>query len=94
MDTPIMQEILIFAGVLAIILVILVELVKRTIPSVPPNLFPLIAIVLGVIVGALADPFTDLEIVGRLWAGFFAGASACGLFDLATKTAGKRPDDI
>lgn len=82
-----MEEVLLFATVLAPIVLALVELVKKT-ADLPVNLLPLIALVIGLLVGAAASPFTDLDIVLRLWAGGFAGLSATGLFELVKERAG------
>lgn len=80
-----MEQILIFATVLAPIILALFELVKRTMP-IRTNLIPLAALIIGLFIGAIATPFTDLTIVYRLWAGAFAGLSAVGLFEVGNKT--------
>lgn len=77
-----MEQVLIFATVLAPIITALVELVKRSV-SVSKNLIPVISLVIGLFVGAMAYPFTDLELVLRLWSGGLAGLAATGLFELA-----------
>ncbi len=79
-----MQEVVIFATALAPIILALVELVKKT-AKVPVNLIPLIALVIGLLIGAAAFPFTEFDLILRLWAGGFAGLSATGLFELAFK---------
>lgn len=76
-----MPEVLIFATILAPIILALVQLVKKTV-DVKNNYLSLIAFAVGVFVGAAAAPFTDLDIVLRLWAGGLAGLSATGLFEL------------
>ncbi len=76
-----MNLVLAFASVLSAIIVALVQLVKNTV-NVPKNLVPLIGLVIGVLIGLAAYPFTDLEMVPRLWAGGLAGLSATGLFEL------------
>ncbi|ALA55078.1 holin [Shouchella clausii] len=82
-----MKEVLLFATVLAPIVLALMELVKKTV-DLPVNLLPLITLVIGLLVGAAASPFTDLDIVLRLWAGGFAGLSATGLFELVKERTG------
>lgn len=42
----------------------------------------LIALIAGILLGAVAFPFTELGAVERLWAGALAGLGAMGLFDL------------
>lgn len=76
-----MTEVLIFATVLAPIILALVQLVKKT-ANIKNNYLSLIAFAVGIFVGAVAAPFTDLDIVLRLWAGGLAGLSATGLFEL------------
>ncbi|SIT91778.1 holin [Edaphobacillus lindanitolerans] len=83
-----MTEVLIFATVLAPIILALVQLVKKTF-NIPNNLISLIAFAVGIFVGAAAAPFTaDLDLVLRLWAGGLAGLSATGLFELMDKQDG------
>lgn len=82
-----MQEVLIFSTFIAPITLALVELVKNTI-KFPKNYVPLVALVLGLAVGFAAQPFTELDLVLRLWAGGLAGLSATGLFELVSKTNG------
>ncbi len=80
-----MQEILIFSTILAPIILAFFELVKRTI-AIRNNLIPLAALILGLFIGAIALPFTELDLVYRLWAGAFAGLSAVGLFEVGSQT--------
>jgi hypothetical protein len=77
-----MEQILIFATVILPIVTALIELVKRTI-NLPKNIIPLVSLLVGLIIGVAAYPFTDMELVLRLWAGGFAGLAATGLFELA-----------
>lgn len=77
-----MEAVLVFAGIIAGIVVALVQLVKVTFPSVPKNLIPLIGLLIGLLVALAAYPFTDLPFDHRLWSGVFAGLSATGLFEL------------
>ncbi|AQS55303.1 holin [Novibacillus thermophilus] len=81
-----MEQVLIFATILAPIITALVELVKRSVP-VPKNVIPAISLVIGLFVGAVAYPFTDLELVLRLWSGGLAGLAATGLFDPSSTVA-------
>lgn len=82
-----MQDVLIFATVLAPILTALVQLVKKTV-KLPTNVIPAISFVIGIGLGVVAYPFTDLDLVLRLWAGGFAGLAATGLFELGAKREG------
>lgn len=82
MENEIFKIVLAYASVLAVFVLALVQMVKNTI-NVPKNLLPLIGLAIGLMVGALAYPFTDLNLTLRLWAGALAGLSATGLFELA-----------
>lgn len=77
-----MQDILIFATIVLPIVTALVELVKRSV-VLPKNIVPLIALVIGLLVGVAAYPFSDLDLTMRLWSGALAGLAATGLFELA-----------
>jgi hypothetical protein len=79
-----MNEVLIFASVMVPIVSALVEVAKRAL-SLDTRYAPLLSLVLGVAIGALAYPFTDFGLVERLWAGALAGLGAMGLFDLGKK---------
>lgn len=82
-----MKEVLIFATVIAPIILAFVELVKHTV-KFPKNFVPLIAVIIGLLVGFAAQPFTELDLYLRLWAGVLAGLSATGLFELIKHTSG------
>lgn len=77
-----MTAVLLFATVLAPIILALVELIKRTVEGLPKKYIPLIAFAIGILVGFVAQPFTDLDLVLRLWSGGLAGLAATGLFEL------------
>lgn len=83
----VLNNVMAFASVLAVFVLALVQLVKTTI-NLPKNIVPLVGVVIGILVGAAASPFTDLELVLRLWAGGLAGLSATGLFELGNKREG------
>ncbi|MEK5435223.1 MULTISPECIES: holin [Paenibacillus] len=80
----ILDDVMAFASILAVFVLALVQLVKNSI-NIPRNAVPVIGLLIGLLIGAAAYPFTDLDIVLRLWAGGFAGLSATGLFELAFK---------
>jgi hypothetical protein len=79
-----MQEVLLFSTVIAPIVLALIEVFKQTV-KIPKNYIPLVALIVGLFVGYVAQPFTDLDLVLRLWAGGIAGLSATGLFELVNK---------
>jgi Bacteriophage A118-like holin, Hol118 len=80
-----MEEVMLFATVVSPIVIALVQLVKKTAP-VSKRYAPLISLLIGLVVGAIAWPFTELDTVLRLWAGGFAGLAGSGLFSLGKKT--------
>ena len=87
MENEVMMQVLLFATVLTPIATALVELIKKTI-NIPVNFLPLISLITGLVVGLAAEPFTDLDVVLRLWAGAFAGLSGTGLYELVRKREG------
>ncbi|MFC4403337.1 holin [Gracilibacillus xinjiangensis] len=87
-----MEEVMIFATVILPIVTALMEGVKRSV-NLPKNIIPLISLVVGLLIGAAAEPFTELEVILRLWAGGFAGLAATGLFELTfNKRVGSTKD--
>lgn len=87
-----MTEVLIFATILAPIILAVTELFKRTI-ILPKKIIPLIAFAVGLFIGFASSPFTELDIVLRLWAGGLAGLAATGIFELSTPTEGNTKGD-
>lgn len=83
-----MAEVLIFAAVLAPIITALVEMIKKAV-SMPINFIPVLALLVGLLIGFAAQPFTDLDYVNRLWAGGLAGLAATGLFELVKQRDGQ-----
>lgn len=86
-----MNEVLLFATILAPIILAVVQLIKVT-ADIPKNYIPLIAFAVGIFIGYAASPFTELDVVLRLWAGGLAGLSATGLFELGNKHEGTSKD--
>jgi hypothetical protein len=82
MDNQNLTNVLAFASVIAVFVLAGVQFVKKTV-NVPNNLLPAIGLVIGLLIGVVAYPFTDLSLVLRLWSGGLAGLSATGLFELA-----------
>ena len=87
MDNEIMQQVLIFTTILAPIVAAMVQVVKQTAP-IPNNILPLLSLVIGLGVGSVAFPFTEMDLVLRLWAGAFAGLGGTGLYELVAKREG------
>jgi hypothetical protein len=87
-----MTEILAFASIIAPLVTALVELVKKTV-STPVNLLPVIALVIGLIVGGLSYPISDLDLTIRLWSGALAGLAGTGLFELIKQRDGNSKEE-
>lgn len=87
MENQTLEAVLTFASVLAVFVLAAVQLVKNTV-KLPSNVVPVIGLLIGLLIGAAAYPFTTLDVTLRLWAGGLAGLSATGLFELAFS---KRP---
>lgn len=82
MNNAILTQVLSFASILAVFVMSLVQLVKTTL-KINKNLVPVVGVVVGLLIGVVAYPFTDMDLVLRLWSGGLAGLSATGLFELA-----------
>ncbi|WP_079480918.1 holin [Halobacillus salinus] len=82
-----MTQVLLFATVISPFVAGLLEVIKR-LAALPKNFIPLTAVVLGVALGAVAYPFTEMDLALRLWSGAGAGLSATGLFELLQKRQG------
>ncbi len=57
-----------------------VQAIKRT-EKVNRRYLPLLAIVVGILLGAAAV-FIEIDLVSRLWAGGISGLAAVGLFEI------------
>ena len=86
------QSVLPFATALAVLVTALVQLVKTT-ANIPKNYVPLIGLGIGLLIGWAAQPFTDLDVVRRIWAGGISGLMATGLFELVQHRPGGTKDD-
>lgn len=80
-SVTVLDDVMAFASMLAVFVLALVQLVKKSI-KLPRNAVPVVGFMIGLLTGAAAYPFTELNIVLRLWAGGLAGLSATGLFEL------------
>nr|WP_188377549.1 holin [Halobacillus andaensis] len=82
-----MHQVLFFTTVLSPFVVGSVEVIKRTI-NLPKNYVPLLSVGTGLLLGSLAYPLTEMELVLRLWAGAGAGLSGTGLFEIVNRREG------
>ncbi|MNR40439.1 Phage holin [compost metagenome] len=76
-----------FASLIAVFVLAANQAVKTAV-NIPRNLIPVVGLVIGLLIGAAAYRFTDLELSLRLWAGGLAGLSATGLFELGKNRPG------
>ncbi|WP_110928823.1 holin [Bacillus massiliglaciei] len=76
-----MNQILIFTTVLAPILTALTSLIKSTV-NIPTNFIPAVSLGVGILIGAAAYPFTDMDLILRLWAGALAGLGGTGIYEV------------
>ena len=84
-----MDEIIIYSGIIGVLTLAIVELVKTS-TNVPAKLMPLISVIIGVVIGAIAlfipEITGELSVGGHLLAGLISGLSASGLYDVFNKT--------
>lgn len=83
-NSELMDNVLAFASMLAVFILALVQLIKNN-TALPRKIIPFTGLLIGLLIGAAAYPFTELALTLRLWAGGLAGLSATGLFELAFK---------
>ena len=83
-----MADILILTSILVPIITGLVEMIKKAM-NVPLNFIPVIALLVGLLIGFAAAPFTDLDYVNRFWAGGLAGLASVGLFEVVKQRDGQ-----
>lgn len=87
-----MNEILLLATLIAPIVTGVVQAVKVGF-TLSKNYLPLIAMVLGVALGFVAYPFSDIDTASRLWAGGVAGLASVGLFELGNSRKGETKEE-
>lgn len=85
MKEDVFTQIVVFGAVITPIITAFVQGIKTSV-LIPNKYAPLIAVLLGLGVGALSEPFAgDIPLSWRLWAGTLAGLSSVGLFELVRK---------
>jgi cobalamin synthase len=80
-----MTQVLAFATVIAVIVSAFMEMIKRA-TTIPAKYIPLVAFVVGLVIGAVAYPFTPMDLVLRLWAGGISGWIASGIYETVKQT--------
>lgn len=86
-----MESILVLATLIAPIVTGLVQAIKVAF-TIRKSLLPFVAVVVGIILGFVAYPFSDVETASRLWAGGMAGLASVGLFELGNQRNGERKE--
>ncbi|WP_294742009.1 holin [uncultured Exiguobacterium sp.] len=82
-----MTEILLLATLIAPVTLGVNEIIKQAF-NVKKNFIPLLGVIVGLAIGFLAAPISDIDIYLRLWAGALSGLSASGLYELTSKRDG------
>ncbi|TSB47115.1 holin [Alkalicoccobacillus porphyridii] len=88
-----MNEILLLSTLIAPMVTGVVQAVKVGF-TLSKNFLPLIAMVLGIALGFLSYPFSDIDAASRLWAGGIAGLASVGLFELGNSRKGETKEDV
>lgn len=83
-----MEQILILATLIAPIVTGMVQALKAGF-TIKKNLLPFVAVLVGILLGFLAYPFSDIETTSRIWAGGMAGLASVGLFELGNQRQGE-----
>jgi len=87
-----MEFIIVFATIIAPLSAAFVELLKVTF-KISKNYIPLLSVVVGIVLAIVAYPFTDLDLINRIWSGALAGLSGTGMYELVAKREGTTKDD-
>ncbi|MFC4712218.1 holin [Planococcus dechangensis] len=82
-----MVDILVLTSILVPLIAGLVEVVKNAV-NMKVNFIPVVALLVGLLIGFLATPISDLDYVMRLWAGGLAGLASVGLFEVVKQREG------
>ncbi len=82
-----MTGILLLASIIAPVTLGVIEVIKQAF-NVKKNILPLLGIIVGLAIGFLAAPISDIDLYLRLWAGGLSGLSASGLYELTSKREG------
>jgi hypothetical protein len=82
-----MTEVLLFCTFIGPIVMAFVEVVKRAVPT-PKNFIPVVAIIVGLVVGFLAEPLYHLGLTYRLWGGVISALIGTGLYEVIKQRDG------
>lgn len=86
-----MDGVLIMATGIGVFVALVMQLIKTTYTAATnkelnKNWIPLIAVVVGMVMGLAVAPFTSMDWVLRLWAGAVSGFMASGIYETVKKT--------
>ncbi len=84
-----MEQVLMFASVMTPLVTGLTEVAKRTF-LIPKRFINIVSLMIGLIVGLMAFPLTDLDWTLRTWAGTMAGLAATGLYEVGKYRVGTK----
>lgn len=86
------NEMLALASALAVIVPLAIGAVKSAF-NIPNNVIPLVAILLGAVLGGLSLPlFPQVSVFMLIWAGAIAGAGGVGVREVVTQREGYSKD--
>ncbi|MEB6060858.1 hypothetical protein MXL22_07080 [Staphylococcus pseudoxylosus] len=92
-----MEQIIAFAGVIAVITGALVQVLKK-VNVIPKNWLPVAGMVIGVIIGAVSvfipEIVSELSFGGRLLAGLISGLMATGIWETFKNRQGKDAEKL
>lgn len=82
------NEMLALASALAVIVPLAISAVKSAF-NIPNNVIPIVAILLGAVLGGLSLPlFPQVSVFMLIWAGAIAGAGGVGVREVVTQREG------
>lgn len=92
-----MEQIIAFAGVIAVITGALVQVLKK-VNVIPKNWLPIAGMVIGVIIGGVSvfipEIVSELSLGGRLLAGLISGLMATGIWETFKNREGKNVNKL
>lgn len=74
-------DVLVLATIIVVLVLSLLEVIKKAV-RIKKEYIPMLGFGIGIIIGAIVYPFTDLDLTYRIWAGAIGGLSATGVFEI------------
>lgn len=87
-----MDGVLVLATAIGVFVALIIQLIKMSYSAakggqeINSNWIPLLSVIIGMIVGAAVAPFTEMDLVLRLWAGGLSGFMASGIYETVKQT--------